>query len=429
MSSPRVLIYLLRRDLRVADNPILNEVSKVTQQSQRPFTHFLPVYVFAAQQIEGLIGIGSGLEIRVGMAGQVIKELIDAFKQANTEIAGVWMTDEEGMEEKREERDVREVAENAQTEFRLWIDEKYYVDDRDLPFQSSQQLPDVFTTYRKQVEPLREAPRRSLPAPKSLLPLPKTIPPQPAPFSIPETREEIFSCLTKPLEPGLGLFNPPKWPPNAQSAHPFHGGESTGHGRIKHLITSGNMTTYKDTRNGMLGLDFSTKLSAWLALGCITARQVHEYLVAFEEGKSDLGKGVHGYGKGENKGTAAVRFELLWRDYFRLATRKFGPRLFRIEGFKNDASYPWKYAQKDKGVQHTVSRFLEGTTGNGFIDASIRLRPACFTPVEAEAEVVEEEGAKEEEEEEEEEEEDQGLGTAIMAEGDTIDLEDKADKG
>lgn len=173
MSSPRVLIYLLRRDLRVADNPILNEVSKVTQQSQRPFTHFLPVYVFAAQQIEvsgflspdterspfpqarsqiggfwrcgphrakflgesvwdvkkGLIGIGSGLEIRVGMAGQVIKELIDAFKQANTEIAGVWMTDEEGMEEKREERDVREVAENAQTEFRLWIDEKYYVDE------------------------------------------------------------------------------------------------------------------------------------------------------------------------------------------------------------------------------------------------------------------------------------------------------------
>ncbi|KAL9014647.1 MAG: hypothetical protein Q9173_000704 [Seirophora scorigena] len=416
MSSTRVLIYLLRRDLRVADNPILNEIAKVTQQSQRPFTHLLPVYVFAAQQIEvsgflspdtecspfpqarsqvggfwrcgphrakflgesvwdvkkGLSGIGSGLEIRVGMAGQVIKELIDAFKQAHTEIAGVWMTDEEGMEEKREERDVREVTENAQTEFRLWIDEKYYVDDRDLPFQSSQQLPDVFTTYRKQVEPLREAPRRSLPAPKSLLPLPKTIPPQPAPFSIPETREDILSCLTKPLEPGLGLFNPPKWPPNAQSAHPFHGGESTGHGRIKHLIISGNLITYKDTRNGMLGLDFSTKLSAWLALGCITARQVHEYLVAFEEGKSDLGKGVHGYGKGENKGTAAIRFELLWRDYFRLATRKFGPRLFRIEGFKNDASYPWRYAQKDKAVQHTVARFLEGTTGNGFIDASMR---------------------------------------------------------
>lgn len=81
---------------------------------------------------------------------------------------------------------------------------------------------------------------------------------------------------------------------------------------------------------------------------------------------------MHGYGKGENKGTAAVRFELLWRDYFRLVTRKFGPRLFRIEGFKNDTSYLWKYPQKDKEVQHTVQRFLEGTTGNGFIDASMR---------------------------------------------------------
>lgn len=173
MSSPRVLIYLLRRDLRVADNPILNEIAKISQQSQHPFTHFLPVYIFAAQQIEvsgflssdserspfpqarsqaggfwrcgphrakflaeslwevrkGLNDIGSGLEIRVGMAGQVIKEMLDAFKRANTEVAGVWMTEEEGVEEKREERDVRNAVEGAQTEFRLWIDEKYYVDE------------------------------------------------------------------------------------------------------------------------------------------------------------------------------------------------------------------------------------------------------------------------------------------------------------
>lgn len=243
---------------------------------------------------------------------------------------------------------------------------------RDLPFQNPHQLPDIFTTYRKQVEPLREAPRRSLPAPRKVLPPPERIPPQSAPFSIPDTLEGTIACLTKPLEPNLGLTNPPTLPPIATSAHPFHGGESTGQDRIRHLVASGNMTTYKDTRNGMLGLDFSTKLSAWLALGCISARQVHEYLVDFEEGKTSLGKGVYGYGKGENKGTAAVRFELLWRDYFRLATRKFGPRLFRIEGFKNDTTYSWKYPQKDKEVQHTVARFLEGTTGNGFIDASMR---------------------------------------------------------
>ena len=132
------------------------------------------------------------------------------------------------------------------------------------------------------------------------------------------------------------------------------------------------MTTYKNTRNGTLGLDFSTKLSAWLALGCISARRIHEYLLDFEDGRTELGKGVHGYKKGESNGTAAVRFELLWRDYFRLATRKFGPRLFRVEGFKEDDSYPWKSAQKDENVQNQIQRFLEGTTGTGFVDASMR---------------------------------------------------------
>ena len=162
-------------------------------------------------------------------------------------------------------------------------------------------------------------------------------------------------------------------PPSAISAHPFIGGETTGHERIKHLISNASMTTYKDTRNGTVGLDFSTKLSAWLALGCITARQIHAYLLSFEDGDTDLGKGVHGYGKGENKGTAAVRFELLWRDYFRLTTRKFGPRLFRIGGFKADANYPWRYpTSQDPETRDSVQRFLEGRTGNGFIDASMR---------------------------------------------------------
>ena len=134
------------------------------------------------------------------------------------------------------------------------------------------------------------------------------------------------------------------------------------------------MTHYKDTRNGLLGQDFSTKLSAWLALGCITARQVHHDLLAFEEG-TDGGKwkGVEGYGKGENKGTAAVRFELLWRDYMRLCTRKFGPRLFQLSGFRNDDSYPWKMPSKSHPeLQETLVRFLNGTTGTGLIDASQR---------------------------------------------------------
>lgn len=173
MTSPRVLIYLLRRDLRLSDNPVFSEIAKRFQQSQQPYTHLLPVYVFAAQQIEvsgflsseserspfpearseaagfwrcgphratflaesvwdlkkSLGKVGSGLEIRVGLAGQVIKDMLEAFKKQNTEVVGVWMTDEEGIEEKKEERDVKEAAQNANTEFKLWTDEKYFIDE------------------------------------------------------------------------------------------------------------------------------------------------------------------------------------------------------------------------------------------------------------------------------------------------------------
>jgi hypothetical protein len=64
-------------------------------------------------------------------------------------------------------------------------------------------------------------------------------------------------------------------------------------------LQSGLLTLLQ--RNGTIGPDFSTKLSAWLALGCVTARQIHEYLLAFEDGTTALAKGTHGYGKGENK--------------------------------------------------------------------------------------------------------------------------------
>lgn len=184
----------------------------------------------------------------------------------------------------------------------------------------------------------------------------------------------------------MQLPNPPSWPADTKSAHPFKGGSAEGHKRVKHLVASGAMTDYKDTRNGLVGVDFSTKLSAWLALGCITARQVHWYLISFEEGTNDLGKGTHGYGKGENKGTGMVRFELLWRDYMRLCTRKFGPRLFRPDGFRGEQQSSqntprWKWVSgllsqpgknSDAQTHLAAQRFLNGTTGTGLIDASQR---------------------------------------------------------
>lgn len=65
--------------------------------------------------------VGSGLEVRAGMLGDVVKQVLDGFK--NDEVSGLWMTDEEGVEEKREERDVRKEVEGRGQEFKLWKDE------------------------------------------------------------------------------------------------------------------------------------------------------------------------------------------------------------------------------------------------------------------------------------------------------------------
>ena len=168
--------------------------------------------------------------------------------------------------------------------------EKLTLDSRDVPLEQISDLPDLFTSYRNRVEPLREAPRHCLKVVGTLPPLPPFIPAQMSPFEAPISFEDTLSRLIKPLESKPDIRNMSQWPRHAESAHPFHGGETLAHRRIRHLIETGAVSTYKDTRNGMVGLDFSTKLSAWLALGCISARQIHEYLLDFEEGRTELGK-------------------------------------------------------------------------------------------------------------------------------------------
>ena len=251
--------------------------------------------------------------------------------------------------------------------------------------KSAADLPDVFTTYRKSQEPLRSRPRSSLSPLGSSLPAftsPKFIPDQEAPLKIPDTLSELEKRLLKPLV--YDLPNPPTQSEEAKTVHPFAGGESNAMDRLKSLIKTGAMSSYADTRNGLLGIEFSTKLSAFLALGCISARQIHDELLKMENGEDATYDKAAGYGEGENAGTKAVRLELLWRDYMRLCTKKFGTKLFRQGGFRQDEGYEKKWKTADKktaesgqqpspeAVDKILLRVLEGSTGMGLIDASQR---------------------------------------------------------
>jgi deoxyribodipyrimidine photo-lyase len=264
---------------------------------------------------------------------------------------------------------------------------------RDLNFSTPEDLPPVFTTYLRSVEPLREKPRSVLPAPvKSSLPaFPEAsiIAPQAKPFIIPDKYDELEDALVRPVERFIGDM--PSFPKDASSAHPFKGGETAGRDRLEYVMRAEVAKNYKDTRNGLIGADFSTKLSAYLAQGTLTARQIHEALIGYEDGRVAGYKDAAGFGEGENDGTKAVRNELLWRDYMRLYHKRFGNKLFQVHGLKADnpqyqeggeKRINWKTADESRAasdqspdsaaIRKIIERFNAGTTGMGFIDASQR---------------------------------------------------------
>ncbi|KAF3225938.1 hypothetical protein TWF191_004968 [Orbilia oligospora] len=198
---------------------------------------------------------------------------------------------------------------------RTWKDEKFLVDDRDLIYMTPKEIPDTFSEFKKTVGPLRDTPRKPLPPPDMLPPLPTRVPPQPSPFKVPNTLEGWISGLLKPLEENPVAMITPSYPIGAKSQHTYHGGEAYALEHLKNSISSGAITKFRDPRRGNIGEDYSTKLAAWLALGCVTARQIHDCLVNFEEGKTQVGQYAQGYAEGENWRIGAEWFEYCLVDY------------------------------------------------------------------------------------------------------------------
>lgn len=169
MSKSNILIYLLRHDLRLSDNPIFH---RLASNNDHDFTHLLPVYVFAAQQLEvsgfikdggsspypearstvskvwrtgphrakfiaqsvwnlkeNLESVGSGLVLRAGKPSDVVQSLIEGLNEKGQHVGAVWLTNEEGVEERREQKAVSGVCHKLGTEFKIWEDEKYYIDE------------------------------------------------------------------------------------------------------------------------------------------------------------------------------------------------------------------------------------------------------------------------------------------------------------
>jgi deoxyribodipyrimidine photo-lyase len=163
--------------------------------------------------------------------------------------------------------------------------------------------------------------------------------------------------LHVPLAPADYGTMPEREPQEKAPLDPlFKGGETAALARLKHYLwDTDRVATYFETRNGFHGDDYSTKLSPWLAHGCISPRRVWHELQMYEKSRT------------ANKSTYWVVFELLWRDFFRFFSIKHGNRIFQSGGPIQHRPH-WV---EDEG-EHLFKAWAHGRTGVPIVDACMR---------------------------------------------------------
>lgn len=138
--------------------------------------------------------------------------------------------------------------------------------------------------------------------------------------------------------------------PDPRAVLLFHGGESAALARLEAWIRNGGLRRYYDDRSGVLGADYSSKLSPWLAAGCISPARVYRRIR--EEGYDD-----------------SIRWlasELVWRDLFRYHLLYHGSDVFKAGGPSKASHRPWR---QDK---HLFEAWCSGQTGIHWVDAHMR---------------------------------------------------------
>jgi deoxyribodipyrimidine photo-lyase len=333
-------IVWFRNDLRLHDNEAL--VSAINNSDQ-----VLPIFVFDekywAQSKFGHVRTGSfrtrfiiesienlrqnirakggELMVRSGNPINIFKNLIEEF-----EVTAIYTSIEVAHEEIELQNQVEKL--NIKTHF---YHQASLFHPNDLPFDS-EEMPDVFTPFRKKVDK-RITVRSTFHSPSKI----KT-PLFTDPGNIPAFHD-------------LNLEEPQT---DDRSALAFNGGENAVLDRLQHYFwNTRELLEYKQKRNGLIGADYSSKFSPYLAAGCISPREIYHEVKKFEkEVKS-------------NSSTYWLIFELMWRDFFRFLMVKHKTSIFKITGLWNvhkQWNEPGSYFEKWK----------LGKTGVPFIDANMR---------------------------------------------------------
>ncbi|KAI8638506.1 DNA photolyase, FAD-binding/Cryptochrome [Parasitella parasitica] len=222
----------------------------------------------------------------------------------------------------------------------------------------------VYTHFRKRIEKMDSPVRAPLVIPEQLPAFPK------AAWNF-EHAQDGYENLEK-------LYSDIHVKPESRSAYPWKGGEQSALDRLNsYVFKTQGVDDYKHTRNGMIGTEYSTKFSAFLAHGCLSPRLIWHQMDKFNKQRKRK-RSVKAFS--DDDGVYWVKFELLWRDFFRLLVSGFGSRVFMLHGFRNMDKLQEENAKPKSSYQDKVwksndehfNKWCAGQTGTPFVDACMR---------------------------------------------------------
>lgn len=351
MQKKQVNLIWFRNDLRIDDNPSLAK----SLESGLPI---IGLYCFEPRLYENYFyGLKKTESFRAQFIIEAIEDLREKLKSLNIGLKISLKPPKEEVQSLSGEYDIKSIfyqkewtseEVGVESELKSTFSEielhsyfgQFLFHPEDVPFENYHVIPQVFTDFRKKCEKQSQV-RATLDTPK----------PQANTWYI-DFDDDI------PVLQDLGLNAFEK---DARSAFPFKGGESAAFSRLDdYFWKTEKLKFYKKTRNGLLGTDYSSKFSAWLAHGCISPRRIYEEVKKFEK---DIKK---------NQDTYWLIFELIWRDYFKYISLKHGNAIFKIGGIL-EKDYDW---HKNKAA---FKDWSEGKTNDDFVNANmIELKKTGF---------------------------------------------------
>ncbi len=342
-SKMKNLIWF-RNDLRVSDNPSLESACKGD--------HVIAVYCFDPRHYAvGDFGLNKTGKYRAQFLIETITELKTALAELNItllvynekpEVVLPLLVKEHHIQniflQKEWTRDETQVFAAVVANVPASINFKehtaqFLFHPEDIPYNFVKEIPQVFTQFRKKCEKYTKV--------RSLTPIPTALP-------------KLNQLADKTGIPSLNTLGLTDFKLDARTAFPFKGGEKKALERIQHYFwDSKKLAYYKKTRNGLVGLNYSSKLSAWLANGCVSPKTIYWEVKRFEQEEV------------KNQDTYWLIFELIWRDFFKYISLKHGNAIF-LKGGILEKDYNWEHSEKK------LKKWIEGTTPEPFVNANMK---------------------------------------------------------